>query len=125
MQLQVSRHAFSSHIGVLIRKSLGSFPVVQFRRLLFHLQVFVLVLAIVCILVNIFQCVPVDAFWNTLAGELSEKLGGRCIDIFAFFLAAGAINALSDFVLLALVRVHWAPLLEYKVLTITLASLYH
>lgn len=89
-------------MATLTLKSLGIFPVVQFRRLLFHLKVLVAIFAIACIIVNIFQCVPVDAFWNTLAGQL----GGRCIDVHLYFLITGAINASSDFVLLALVGLH-------------------
>lgn len=64
---------------------------------------FVVCLTITCVLVSIFQCVPVDDFWDTLAGALGRKLGGRCINVELYFLIAGSINAATDFVLLALV----------------------
>ena len=75
----------------------------QFRRLLIYLIVVVLALASACISVNIFQCVPVNAFWTTLAGATK---GGRCINVQLYFLTIGAINAVTDFILLALVGVN-------------------
>ncbi|KAL8824702.1 MAG: hypothetical protein Q9170_008072 [Blastenia crenularia] len=41
-------------------------------------------------------------FWETLAGALPSKRGGRCINVQSYFLSAGAINTITDFVLLAL-----------------------
>lgn len=78
------------------------FPVVQFRRILLWANHFVVCLTIVCVLVSVFQCVPVHDFWDTLAGTLRPTSGGRCIDVELYFLIAGAINAATDFVLLAL-----------------------
>lgn len=78
------------------------FPVVQFRRVLLWCNKFVILLTISCVTVSIFQCIPVHAFWDTLAGALAPKLGGRCINVETYFLIAGAINAATDFTLLAL-----------------------
>ena len=84
------------------------FPIVQFRRILLWLHHFVLCLTISCVLVSIFQCVPIHDFWDTLAGTLSPGLGGRCINVQNYFLIAGAINAATDFTLLALVSERYA-----------------
>lgn len=64
---------------------------------------FVIALTVSVILVSMFQCVPIHKFWETLAGELSHELGGRCIDVDTYFLVAGGINTVTDFALLALV----------------------
>lgn len=77
----------------------------QFRRLLIYLIVVVLALGSASIFVNIFQCVPVNAFWTTIAGQLSATKGGRCIKVQLYFLTIGAVNAVTDFILLALVGV--------------------
>ena len=79
------------------------FPIVQFRRILIWCNYFVVCLTITCILVSIFQCIPIHDFWDTLAGKLTSDLGGRCIDVELYFLTVGAVNAATDFVLLALV----------------------
>lgn len=78
------------------------FPIVQFRRILLWALHFVICLTIACVLVSVFQCVPIHAFWDTLAGQLAPELGGRCIDVELYFLISGSINAATDFVLLAL-----------------------
>ncbi|KAI4183026.1 MAG: hypothetical protein L6R41_005636 [Letrouitia leprolyta] len=78
------------------------FPIVQFRRILIGCLVFVIALTVSVILVSMFQCVPIHKFWETLAGELSHELGGRCIDVDTYFLVAGGINTVTDFALLAL-----------------------
>ncbi|KAL8636285.1 MAG: hypothetical protein Q9228_006308, partial [Teloschistes exilis] len=51
-----------------------------------------------------FQCVPIHKFWETLGGQLAPQLGGRCINVRHYFLISGAVNAFTDFALLALVR---------------------
>lgn len=81
------------------------FPVVQFRRLLLYISFIVFAFITGCIIASIFQCGPVNAFWNTLAGALP---GGHCIHIRAYFLTAGAINTVTDFILLALVSLEWS-----------------
>ncbi|CAD6594490.1 MAG: hypothetical protein ASARMPRED_000389 [Alectoria sarmentosa] len=78
------------------------FPIVQFRRILLWCNHFVVCLTITCILVSIFQCIPIHDFWDTLAAKLASNSGGRCIDVELYFLIVGAINAATDFVLLAL-----------------------
>lgn len=78
------------------------FPIVQFRRILSWCNHFVVCLTITCIIVSVFQCVPIHAFWDTLAGKLAPELGGRCIDVELYFLISGSLNAATDFVLLAL-----------------------
>ncbi|KAI4139555.1 MAG: hypothetical protein L6R39_006225 [Caloplaca ligustica] len=78
------------------------FPIVQFRRLLKASLVFVIALTFSCVLVSIFQCIPIYKFWETYAGTLAPQLGGRCIDVRLYFLLSGAINTFTDFALLAL-----------------------
>lgn len=90
------------------------FPIVQFRRLLKACSVFVIALTVSCIFASIFQCVPVHKFWETSGGELTDESGGRCIDVDLYFLVSGAINAFTDFALLALVR----GLLYFKMSTV-------
>lgn len=63
---------------------------------------FVIALTVACILVSIFQCVPIHDFWDTLGGTLSKEVGGRCVKIELYFLIAGSINTVMDFALLAL-----------------------
>lgn len=63
---------------------------------------FVITFTVICTFVSIFQCRPIHDFWDTLAGKLSEKLGGRCINIGRYFLISGSINTIIDFTLLAL-----------------------
>ena len=49
-----------------------------------------------------------------MAGTVSTKSGGRCINVQLYFLISGSINAATDFVLLALVserRDGFCPLL--------------
>ena len=79
------------------------FPIVQFRRILLWCNHFVVCLTISCVFVSVFQCIPIHAFWDTLAGTLTPELGGRCINVELYFLIVGSINAATDFVLLALV----------------------
>ena len=78
------------------------FPIVYFRRLCFSFLAFVTALAVSTTLVSIFQCVPIHDFWDAFAGAVSSK--GRCINVQNYFLIVGSINAVTYFVLLALVR---------------------
>lgn len=80
------------------------FPVVHFRRLLMATLVFVVGLTIACVVTSVFQCVPIPAFWETLGGELTPQLGGRCINVRLYFLIGGGISTFTDFALLAVVR---------------------
>ena len=76
------------------------FPVVQFRRILFWCNFYVVCITGSCIFVSVFQCIPVHSFWDTLVGQIE---GGRCINVQLYILITGAINAATDFALLALV----------------------
>ena len=67
------------------------------------LLTFVILFTTACILVCIFQCIPIHDFWDTLAGALSPQLGGRCVKVELYFLISGSINTVTDFALLALV----------------------
>ncbi|KAI4276161.1 MAG: hypothetical protein L6R38_005729 [Xanthoria sp. 2 TBL-2021] len=78
------------------------FPIVQFRRILKASLVFVIALTIACVIVSIFQCIPVHKFWETLGGELAPQLGGRCINVRNYFVISGSINTFTDFALLAM-----------------------
>ena len=61
-------------------------------------------LTIAYVTVSICQCLPIYAFWESLGGALAPALGFRCINVNRYFLAAGAINTVTNFVVLALVR---------------------
>ncbi|KAL8687901.1 MAG: hypothetical protein Q9224_005020 [Gallowayella concinna] len=78
------------------------FPIVQFRRLLTLGLVFVVSLTVACVVVTIFQCIPVHKFWETLGGKLAPQLGGQCINVRHYFIISGSINTFTDFVLLAM-----------------------
>lgn len=78
------------------------FPIAQFRKALIFLLYFVIALTISCLLVSLLQCVPIHDFWDTLAGKLDPLSKAKCINIQKFFLISGAINAVTDFALLAL-----------------------
>ena len=75
------------------------FPIARFRRILKYATVFVIALTCSTILVSIFQCIPIHAFWDTYAGELP---GGKCVNVKLYLLTSGAFYAVTDFVLLAL-----------------------
>lgn len=66
--------------------------------------VFVLCLGIALVPVSIWTCTPLPAFWNTLGGGVKSQSGSRCINLQLFYLVSGAINTVTDFALLALVR---------------------
>ena len=78
------------------------FPIAQFRRILKFALAYVISFSTTCVLVTIFQCVPIHDFWDTLGGRFSPRDGGRCINVKFYFLIAGAINTVTDFALLAL-----------------------
>ncbi|KAL8888010.1 MAG: hypothetical protein Q9205_002299 [Flavoplaca limonia] len=78
------------------------FPIVQFRRILKASLVFVVALTVACVIVSIFQCIPVHKFWETLGGELAPLMGARCINVQKYFVISGAINTFTDFALLAM-----------------------
>lgn len=45
---------------------------------------------------TIFRCIPQDKIWNP------EHVGGQCIDFNVAYLASGAVNIISDFLILLL-----------------------
>ena len=51
---------------------------------------------IVAFLVTMFECIPLDKAWN------HEIKGGHCIDLHAAYLATGAVNVISDSLILLL-----------------------
>lgn len=79
------------------------FPIVQFRRLIWFALGFVTALSVACVFASMFQCVPIEKFWQTLGGVLVPQLGGRCINVRLYFLISGSINTVTDFALLAMV----------------------
>ena len=64
----------------------------------------VLCAGLICSIVTILLCTPIDAFWNSFAGQLPDKEGFHCINVHLFFLLSGAINTILDFILLVVVR---------------------
>lgn len=78
------------------------FPIVQFRRILMYCGLFVVAFTVSIIIVFIWQCTPISAFWTTLAGELPGTHPGRCIKVELFLIIIGSINAATDFALLVL-----------------------
>ncbi|KAL9068514.1 MAG: hypothetical protein Q9161_006163 [Pseudevernia consocians] len=78
------------------------FPIVQFRRILKYCGMFVVAFTTSIILVFIWQCTPISAFWTTFAGQLPGKHSGRCIKVERFLIIIGSINAATDFALLVL-----------------------
>lgn len=79
------------------------FPIVQFRRILMYCGIFVIAFTLSIILIFIWQCTPISAFWTTLAGNLPGDHPGRCIKVELFLIIIGSINAATDFALLVLV----------------------
>lgn len=51
---------------------------------------------IAAVLTVVFECLPIHAFWDDLAGTF----GGRCINVSAFIVDIGIVNAATDFILL-------------------------
>ena len=78
------------------------FPIIQFRNIVKCALAFTIALTTACLLVSVFQCAPIHAFWDTLNGRLSPQLGGRCINVVSYFLIAGGINTATNFIFLAL-----------------------
>lgn len=87
------------------------FPIVQYRRILKLWAIFIACLTTSSILVCIFQCWPISGFWMTFAGTFP---GAKCINVTNFILIAGSINAATDFILLAMVRLETFPLPPQK-----------
>ena len=81
------------------------FPVIHFRRILIGCLVFVTCWLLTSIFVTVFQCVPISGFWKSLGGVLAKKIGAKCVHSSTNFLAAGAINTATNFVLLAMVGI--------------------
>ena len=79
------------------------FPIVQFRRILMYCGIFVVGFTTSIILVFIWQCTPISAFWKTLAGLLPSEHPSHCIKVERFLIIIGSINAATDFALLVLV----------------------
>lgn len=57
--------------------------------------------SVTCLVSELVQCRPLRSFWH-------PSSTAKCIDINKFFIAAGSINAVTDFIILALV----SPLME-------------
>ncbi|KAL9599289.1 MAG: hypothetical protein Q9219_003916 [cf. Caloplaca sp. 3 TL-2023] len=66
-----------------------------FRRILYIFAGVITCCAVAVVIVSVFQCTPVHAFWDV-------DTPGHCINIDHFFLASGSINVLFDFIIFVL-----------------------
>ena len=57
---------------------------------------FTLLFQISTLLVDIFNCTPINYFWDKTVPH------GHCVNIFAYFMACAAINVFTDLVILVL-----------------------
>ena len=71
------------------------FPSSRFKILLWCVGAFVGMYSFTAAMVNIFQCVPVDADWN-------PTIKPRCVNLGADLIALSSIDVITDFVILAL-----------------------
>ena len=69
------------------------FPTLKFRRVLWAIGIFVLTYTAVSVLVDTFQCRPIDGVWNL-------TIHADCIQIKSFWIVMGTMNVLTDFALL-------------------------
>ena len=69
------------------------FPNKTFRKVVFITGGVVVANWICAVLINIFQCRPVDAAWNFTVTRRD------CVDVVAFYTFSGSINAVTDLVL--------------------------
>jgi hypothetical protein len=73
------------------------FPSKIFHRILWAVGTFILAYSITSSLVNLLQCLPIEANWNP---ELAAT--AKCVNFGAELIAMSTINAVTDFVLLVL-----------------------
>ena len=76
------------------------FPISQLRIVLLATTFIVLSFSITCLMVVVFQCVPIHAFW-----DVQDRKPGlsRCINVDVLFLASGGVNTALDFFLVLIV----------------------
>lgn len=90
------------------------FPIVSFRRIVIGCGALILAFQTASVIVAIFACTPVSAFWLTFMGRLPSPLRHRCINLPKFLIAQGSINTVTDIVLLLLVR--YAPFMNQNLI---------
>ena len=71
------------------------FPIKQLWTTCLALGAVVATMLVACIIVIGLQCRPLSSFWH-------PSPAAKCIDLNKFFIAAGSINAVLDFIILAL-----------------------
>ena len=75
------------------------FPGKRFRQVTFALIGFVTTANLAFVLVTIFQCKPIAAFWDR---DLLKEPANRCFSSKAFWFSYSVVNILSDFLILLL-----------------------
>ena len=71
------------------------FPVKRVMIATYAVGFFVLTWMVWAGIATIAQCVPIESFWN-------QNVPGHCINSDAFCIAAGALNVLTDFAIIAI-----------------------
>jgi hypothetical protein len=71
------------------------FPVGRFHVVCHIMMGFTMAWAITALLIPVLQCVPLEAMWNPL-------VPGTCINISAALVTMGALNAVTDVIILAM-----------------------
>jgi hypothetical protein len=73
------------------------FPSKTFTRILWAVGAFILAYTITSSMVNLLQCVPIEANWNPKAAATA-----KCVKFGSELIALSTINAVTDLVLLVL-----------------------
>ncbi|KAI9681278.1 MAG: hypothetical protein M1817_002561 [Caeruleum heppii] len=72
------------------------FPDPAFRRLLWYVGLFMVLWCISAFFAAVFECSPVSFFWDKTVE------GGTCFNIYAFYVAEGALTVFTDLVIITL-----------------------
>ena len=79
------------------------FPIQQFRVVLLITTAVVICFTFTCMMIVIFQCVPIHSFW-----DVQDRLipgYAKCINVDVLFLAAGGVNCFLDVFITIMVRI--------------------
>ena len=83
------------------------FPVIQSRRIICYMYIFVVAFTVSTLTVFNFQCTPIHAFWDTLAGKFPVIPGMQCINVKAYLVGTCVANAITILALVISTSLAW------------------
>ncbi|KAF6235933.1 hypothetical protein HO173_006129 [Letharia columbiana] len=75
------------------------FPIAQLRIVLLIMTAVVLCFTVTFVMIVIFQCVPIHAFW-----DVEDRVHARCVNVNLLFLVAGGVNCALDALIVFMVQ---------------------